>query len=127
MDIEELLQRGRMDAVERLFSMSSDCGGLDQVPAEERARIVQALRSLADTVEHAPQTVKGLVLIGAEHVVGDKSGIQSTVVLSGSAPIVAASHLLIEPHGHEAMGNCIPQLLMDALSNLEPAGEAANG
>lgn len=115
-NIKEMLAMGREQAVSQLYQLSGSTDGLT-IPADEREKIVVALRSLADAVETRPETVVGIVIFAGEKVnIGqDNEGINSCSVIAGCAPIVAAAHLQLEEHGHSAMNGHVPALVRGAL------------
>lgn len=110
MDKIKAMAVGREQTTGMLWGMAADTDGL-QLEAEQRTQIVQQLRSLADSIEKAPQNVVGLVLIAGEKVFGDEEGISSCVAITGTTPAIAASFCIFEEIGHDAMGEMLPHML----------------
>lgn len=124
MNIKEMLARGRQETIHELMTLSSACdpmGKTEEAGALENT--VKELRFLADLVEKSPHMVRGLILFSGIDVTGDDEGVQSSLVICGPAPIVAAAHLALEPHGQDAMTHCMPVLLKGALSELNARQE----
>lgn len=117
-NIKEAVALGRDQAVGHLMSIAGGCQGLTHVEAEERQKIATQLRHLATLVEAAPEHVAGLVLLAGEKVFGDTEGINNCVMITGSAPFIAAAHLQLEDHGRDALNDCMPALIREALSQV---------
>jgi hypothetical protein len=111
-NIKEMLAMGREQAVSHLFSIAGGSQGLN-IPDEERQKVVAQLRSLADAVENRPETVVGVIVFAGEKVA---DGINSCAMITGTAPLVAAAHLQLEEHGREALNDCMPALIREALN-----------
>jgi len=115
-NIKETLAMGREQAVSHLFSIAGGSQGLN-IPDEERQKVVAQLRSLADAVENRPETVVGVIVFAGEKVTTETGeGINSCAMITGTAPLVAAAHLQLEEHGREALNDCMPALIREALS-----------
>lgn len=110
MDKMKAVATGREQATDMLWDMAADSNGLE-LEAAQRAQIVQQLRSLADSIEKAPQNVVGLVLIAGEKVFGDQEGVSSCVAITGTSPAIAASFCIFEEIGRDAMGEMLPHML----------------
>ena len=124
MDINQQLQLGRQQTVGMLWGMAGTTDGV-QLPEEERVRVIATLRGLATLLESAPHNVVGLVLIAGEKIFGDQEGVNTSCVITGTAPSIAASHLVLEEPGRAALEEMIPHLLIEALRASGPSvGEA---
>lgn len=117
-NIKDMLDQGRAKVVSSLMSLTGSSQGLNHMEAEERKKIATQLRHLATLVEAAPEHVAGLVLLAGEKVFGDTEGINNCVMITGSAPFIAAAHLQLEEHGREALNDCMPALIHEALSQV---------
>lgn len=125
MDLNDLINRGCTQTIERLITMLVDVPGMDTTSPDDRAQTVETLRELANTLEKAPGSIKGLMLIAAAHLVGDQEGINRTQIIVGSQPFVAATYMLLEPHAVEAMHTCLPYLASMAMAEAEAANQEA--
>jgi hypothetical protein len=123
MDKMSAVAVGRDQATSMLWGMAADTNGL-QIESEQRAQIVQQLRSLADSIERAPQNVVGLVLIAGEKVFGDEEGISSCVAITGTTPAIAASFCIFEEIGRDAMGEMLPHMLGRVIADAVAEGAA---
>jgi len=121
MDKIKAMAVGREQATGMLWGMAADTNGLE-LEAEQRAQIVQQLRSLADSIEKAPQNVVGLVLIAGEKVFGDEEGISSCVAITGTTPAIAASFCIFEEIGRDAMGEMLPHMLSRVIADAVAEG-----
>lgn len=121
MDKIKAMAVGREQATGMLWGMAADANGLE-LEAEQRAQIVQQLRSLADSIERAPQNVVGLVLIAGEKVFGDEEGVSSCVAITGTAPAIAASFCIFEEIGRGAMGEMLPHMLSRVIADAVAEG-----
>lgn len=110
MDKMSAVAVGRDQATSMLWGMAADSNGLE-LEAAQRAQIVQQLRSLANSIEKAPQNVVGLVLIAGEKVFGDQEGVSSCVAITGTSPAIAASFCIFEEIGRDAMGEMLSHML----------------
>lgn len=123
--LKEMLAVGREQAVGHLFSMAWGAPGLTDMPVEERAKMSNQLRHLATLIEDSPQVVAGIVCIAGEKVsIAETEGISSCVMISGTAPLIAAAHLVLEEHGKTALDECVPGLIREAVSSFLDANGA---
>lgn len=121
MDKMNAVAMGREQVTGMLWGMAADTNGLE-LEAAQRAQIVQQLRSLADSIERAPQNVVGLVLIAGEKVFGDQEGVSNFVAVTGTTPAIAASFCVFEEIGRDAMGEMLPYVLSRVIADAVAEG-----
>lgn len=107
---------GRDQTINVLWGMAADSDGLE-LEAAQQAQIVQQLRSLADSIERAPQNVVGLVLIAGEKIFGDQKGVLSSVAIAGISSAIAAAFCIFEETGRGAMNKMLPHVLVRVIND----------
>lgn len=121
--MQEQMKQGRQVTVKMLWGMAGSADPIE-MPADQRATVAANLRNMATLIEQAPEHVVGLVFIAAERVKGDQEGVAMSCNIVGTSPAIAASHLILEEHGEQAVQEMLPHMMAQALADAV-IGEAA--
>lgn len=97
------------------MAVSADEEGLKSLDEKSRVQLAALLRATADTVERAPQNIKGLVFIAGGNTEEAPTELESSCVITGSAPSIAAAFVQLLPICCSAMNEVEGELLSHAL------------
>lgn len=119
MSLKNALAERQQELISTLWIMSSDGPGLTTGDPKDQTNIITRLRSLADSLEHHPETVCTLVLMAGVKATDENGdeGVSSMHIVAGNQSGIAACHLQFMDQGEDAYKDCIPRLLMDVMSD----------